>query len=71
MSKGKKILEVVLLCLLAFIILYTVFLWKYVLVYIEAEEPDEPEAPAESAAEQKQNELPGGDRFSGEPEVTV
>lgn len=46
MSKGKKIIEIVVLCLLAFIILYTVFLWKYVLPYAEADGSDKPGSPA-------------------------
>ena len=48
MSKGKKIFEIIALCLFALVILYTVFLWKYVLPYLETDEPDEPGTPAES-----------------------
>lgn len=51
MSKGKKIIEIVVFCLLTFIILYTVFLWKYVLPYTESEakEPTAPAAPTAPA----------------------
>lgn len=69
MSKGKKIFEIIALCLLALVILYTVFLWKYVLPYLET---DEPQTPAEPAAPETPADdvLPGGDHFAGEPEVT-
>lgn len=72
MSKGKKIFEIIALCLLALVILYTVFLWKYVLPYLETDEPDEPGTPAEPAAPETPADdvLPGGDHFTGEPEVT-
>ena len=72
MSKGKKIFEIIALCLFALVILYTVFLWKYVLPYLETDEPDEPGTPAGPAAPETPADdvLPGGDHFAGEPEVT-
>jgi len=76
MSKRKKAFEIIGLIFLTLVVLYTVFLWKYVLPYVETEEP---EVPAESTEPTEPAEpeipaddlLPGGDHFQGEPEVTV